>query len=228
LEELLKILALTGQLQAWRHLRTATSGEWGKLTAKQRGELVWAVDALDWSFLSRVVEQSAAPPAGPRIWQITDALPQLSAEPFESRGPRERAAGLKRLVGAHETTVAKALRAGQVAAAAQLAAAEGVAAADAAAQLQELRGLLQGSLGLSTGGKAVRGQEVRFMVGAFPGAWAGWTVSRVSEVWAACVAVGFWSSTVLYEQAFHRFPHCIVYRSKAAAKTTKKQPTTHS
>ncbi|KAI8466609.1 MAG: hypothetical protein J3K34DRAFT_483969 [Monoraphidium minutum] len=160
LEEMLKVLRLTGQDQRWRHLRRAKGGSWAKLTPKQRGELVWAADALDWSFVQDLVSAADAPPAGPLIWQITDPMPQLSEEPLRARGPREEAAGLRAAVAAEEAAVSKALRAGQVAAAGGLAPVEGLSVADAARRVNVLRELLQGTLGLSTGGRARRGQEL--------------------------------------------------------------------
>lgn len=154
------MLRLTGQDAQWRHLRRAKADAWAKLTPKQRGELVWAADAMDWSFVDEIVDAADAPPAGAVIWQITDPMPQLSEEPFKSRGPREDAAALRQAVAAEEAAVTKALRAGQAAAAAQLAPAETLTVAEAARRVTVLRELLQGTLGLSTGGRAKRGQEL--------------------------------------------------------------------
>lgn len=57
--------------------------------------------------------------------------------------------------------MSRALGAGQVAAAGQLAPVEGLTVVEAGRRVTVLRELLQGSLGLSTGGRAKRGQEVR-------------------------------------------------------------------
>ncbi|KIY96358.1 hypothetical protein MNEG_11603 [Monoraphidium neglectum] len=160
LEEMLKVLRLTGRDARWRHLRGAKGETWAKLTPKQRGELVWAADALDWGFVDEIVEAADAPHAGASIWQITDPLPQLSEEPFKSRAPREDAATLRQAVAAEEAAVGKALRAGQAAAAEELEPVESLTVAEAARRVTVLRELLQGTLGLSTGGRAKRGQEL--------------------------------------------------------------------
>jgi hypothetical protein len=107
-----------------------------------------------------MVEAADAPPAGPLIWQITEPLPQLSEEPFKSAVPRESAEALRELVAAEEAAVGNALRAGQVAAASGLAPISQLAVVEAAGKLAGLRQVLQGVLGLSTGGRAKRGQEV--------------------------------------------------------------------
>jgi len=156
-----QVLRLTGQDAKWRALRRAGAAHWSKLTPAQRGELVWAADQMDWSFLDAIVEAADAPPAGALIWQITEPLPQLSAEPFKSRAPRESAAALRALVAAEEAAVAGALRAGQVAAAGELQPVGALTVAELARRLGELREVLQGGLGLSSGGRAKRGQEVR-------------------------------------------------------------------
>lgn len=91
---------------------------------------------------------------------MTEPLPQLSEEPFRASGPRADAAALRKLVADEEAAVAKALRAGQAGAAAGLEPVAQIKVAEVARKLAELRELLQGSLGLSSGGRAKRGQEV--------------------------------------------------------------------
>jgi hypothetical protein len=155
------VLRLSGQDAQWKHLRRAKASEWSKLTPAQRGQLMWAADALDWGWVEDVAAAAGAPPAGALIWQITEPLPQLSEEPLCKRGPAEGAAALRRLVADEEAALSRALAAGQAAAAAQLAPLAELTVADAARRLRELREVLQGVLGLSTGGRAKRGQEVR-------------------------------------------------------------------
>jgi hypothetical protein len=156
-----QVLRLTGQDARWKHLRRAKASEWAKLTPAQRSQLLWAADALDWGWVDEVAAAADAPPAGAVIWQITEPLPQLSEEPLRARGPREDAAALRRLVAEEEAALGRALRAGQGAAAAALAPVAALSVGDAAKRLRELREVLQGVLGLSTGGRAKRGQEVR-------------------------------------------------------------------
>lgn len=59
----------------------------------------------------------------------------------------------------------KALAAGQAAAAAGLRPLAELSVAEAARRVGALREVLQGGLGLSTGGRAKRGQEVRLLTG---------------------------------------------------------------
>jgi hypothetical protein len=163
-----QVLRLSGQVLAWRHLRAAPPGaRWADLSARQRRELVWAADRLDWGWVDSVVEAAGAPTYGPALWEVTEPLPQLAEEPLRGRAARAAAAGLRALVTAHEPAVARALRAGRAAAAAGLAAGADAGSAgaaaragEAAARLQLLKELLQGTLGLSSGGRAVRGAEV--------------------------------------------------------------------
>jgi hypothetical protein len=164
-----QVLCLSGQVLAWRRLRAApVAARWGDLTADQRRELVWAADSLDWRFLDAVIEAPGAPTYGPAIWEVTDPLPLLAEEPLRGRAVRQAASALRALVTTHEPALARALRAGRTAAAAALAAGGGgggagaaARAAEAADKLHLLKQLLQGTLGLSTGGRAVRGAEVR-------------------------------------------------------------------
>ncbi|GBF98576.1 hypothetical protein Rsub_11301 [Raphidocelis subcapitata] len=163
LQEMLTVLRATGQLAAWRRLaRARGAADWARLGPAQRGELVWAADSLDWGFVERVVSDAGAAPQGPLIWEVvSDALPQLSEEPLRRRRPRDAAGALRALAGAREAAVGRALHAGRGAAAAALAdAARRLGVADAAERLRELRGLLQGTLGFGSGGRAVRGAEL--------------------------------------------------------------------
>lgn len=108
-----------------------------------------------------VVQESASIAERQRLWQVTEALPQLSAEPALMTAPAQEAEALRKLVVEQERPILSAVDGTLGAKISALSPAQQLTVMDSSRKLQLLKELLQGTLGLSTGGKAKRGQEVR-------------------------------------------------------------------
>ncbi|GLI69408.1 hypothetical protein VaNZ11_014011 [Volvox africanus] len=81
---------------------------WTDYGAGGKVHLLQAADALDFSF-AEVVKRNAEDLAGNWLWQVTEALPALSAEPVRSAGPNQRLGDLKTRLTEAEAAVRAAL-----------------------------------------------------------------------------------------------------------------------
>ncbi|EFJ40387.1 hypothetical protein VOLCADRAFT_108177 [Volvox carteri f. nagariensis] len=77
---------------------------WTEYGSAGKVHLLQAADALEFNFAD-VVKQQAEDLARNWLWQVTEALPALSAEPVRSAGPSERLGDLKTRLAAAEVAV---------------------------------------------------------------------------------------------------------------------------
>ncbi|GIL74650.1 hypothetical protein Vretimale_2290 [Volvox reticuliferus] len=81
---------------------------WTEYGAGGKVHLLQAADTLNFNF-AEIVKRNAEDLAGNWLWQVTEALPALSAEPVRSAGPNERLGDLKTRLADAEAAVRAAL-----------------------------------------------------------------------------------------------------------------------
>jgi hypothetical protein len=96
----------------------------------------------------------------PLVWQVSDPLPALSIEPAAGEEPARLAAALKEAMTSRQADLAAAFEARQAELQAGLAPAQELGVVEVARKVAGLREAVQGGLGLGSGGKAARGQEL--------------------------------------------------------------------
>ena len=94
------------------------------------------------------------------VWQVTEPVPQLSIEPAMAAQPAADAAALKEEINTREPLLLAAVEARQAELIAGLGPAQELKVVEVGRQVALLREMAQGGLGLGSGGKAKRGQEL--------------------------------------------------------------------
>uniref|UniRef100_A0A383W4Q6 UDP-N-acetylglucosamine diphosphorylase n=1 Tax=Tetradesmus obliquus TaxID=3088 RepID=A0A383W4Q6_TETOB len=148
--------------------------EMEELCAAAKKALLAAAYKMDWSFLAEMEEEGAEIAHAAHLWQVNEPVPALSAEPALAAALLDESEGLKGMVDSADLAVNALLTGQQEAVIAGLAPAEklqeaviaGLAPAEklqvgeSRRKVDVLREAAQGGLGLGSGGKAARGQQL--------------------------------------------------------------------
>ncbi|WIA22255.1 hypothetical protein OEZ85_004578 [Tetradesmus obliquus] len=160
LGEMQKVLEWTGQDEAFRLVKKHRGQPWSALPHAAKKALLAAADKMDWSFLAEMEEEGAEIAHAAHLWQVNEPVPALSAEPALAAALLDESEGLKGMVDSADLAVNALLTGQQEAVIAGLAPAEKLQVGESRRKVDLLREAAQGGLGLGSGGKAARGQQL--------------------------------------------------------------------
>ncbi|WIA42711.1 hypothetical protein OEZ86_008660 [Tetradesmus obliquus] len=160
LGEMQKVLEWTGQDEAFRLVKKHRGQPWSALPHAAKKALLAAADKMDWSFLAEMEEEGAEIAHAAHLWQVNEPVPALSAEPALAAALLDESEGLKGMVDSADLAVNALLTGQQEAVIAGLAPAEKLQVGESRRKVDVLREAAQGGLGLGSGGKAARGQQL--------------------------------------------------------------------
>eukprot|EP00879_Flechtneria_rotunda_P019297 GHRR01020266.1.p1 GENE.GHRR01020266.1~~GHRR01020266.1.p1 ORF type:complete len:603 (+),score=293.43 GHRR01020266.1:126-1934(+) len=160
LHEMQQVLEWTGQDAGFNALARYHGQPWSALPHAAKQALLAAADQLDWSFLKDMVQEGLAIAKSAALWQVTNSVPALSAEPALAEALIDEEKDLQELVKSADMAVNALLTKQQQVVIDALSPAQNLKVIEAKRKVDLLREAAQGGLGLGSGGKAARGQQL--------------------------------------------------------------------